>query len=76
MNSLLQFIEPARRDDEMLSEVHAHSLDLLENCGIRFHSEKARQIWHGAGAKIAGDIVKIPGHLVESALKKAPGSFR
>jgi trimethylamine--corrinoid protein Co-methyltransferase len=75
MSSTLRLVDKAQADGEMLGKIHTHSLDLLENCGIRFHSARAREIWHGAGAKIAGDIVKIPGHLVEAALKKAPGSF-
>jgi trimethylamine--corrinoid protein Co-methyltransferase len=62
-------------DRKLLAEVHTRSLDLLESCGIRFHSARAREILHGAGAQIEGDVVKLPGHLVESALKQAPGSF-
>ena len=68
-------LDKAKSHDEVLDRIHTHSLDLLESCGVRFHSAKAREIWHGAGAKVDGDIVKIPGHLVEKALKKAPGSF-
>jgi trimethylamine--corrinoid protein Co-methyltransferase len=59
----------------MFKQVHTHALDLLENCGIRFYSEKARQILSDAGATVTDDIVKIPGHLVESALKEAPSTF-
>lgn len=64
-----------RQDQDALRKVHAYSLDLIEKCGIRFHSNRALEMWHGFGAEIIGDIVKIPGHLVEPALKKAPGSF-
>jgi trimethylamine--corrinoid protein Co-methyltransferase len=48
---------------------------LLEDCGIRFHSDKARTILSDAGAKVNEDIVRIPGDLVESSLKKAPSAF-
>jgi len=75
MNSTLKLIEALSTEDEMFQQVHFHSLDLLENCGIRFHSEKARKILSDAGAKVSGEIVKIPGDLVESAVKKAPGTF-
>jgi trimethylamine--corrinoid protein Co-methyltransferase len=75
MNNTLRLIDKSGADVELLSKIHTHSLDLLENCGVRFHSAKAREVLHSAGAKIVGDIVKIPGHLVETTLKKAPGSF-
>ena len=75
MNTSARLIEGKLSDDRILNKVHAHSLDLLENCGVRFHSPKAREILYSAGAIISGEIVRIPGHLVESALKKAPNSF-
>jgi len=76
MKSTLRLIDGLRGDEDIFEQVHAHALDLLENCGIRFHSEKARGILSDAGAEVSGDIVKIPGHLVESALKEAPATFR
>ncbi len=75
MKRSLQLIELFRQDQDALRKVHTCSLDLIEKCGIRFYSERALKILHGAGAEIVDNIVKIPGHLVESALKKAPGSF-
>lgn len=75
MDSTLKLIDGLCADNEGFKQVHAHSLDLLENCGIRFHSERARQILSDAGAKVTGEIVKIPSHLVETALKKTPSSF-
>jgi len=75
MASTLRLVEGQRTDENLLTKVHTHSLDLLENCGIRFHSQKARQILQEAGAQVSGEIVKIPARLVESALKKAPHEF-
>jgi trimethylamine--corrinoid protein Co-methyltransferase len=75
MNHTLQLMGLLRQDQDALRKVHTHSLDLIEKCGIRFYSGRALEIWHGVGAEIAGDIVKIPGHLVESALEQAPSSF-
>jgi trimethylamine--corrinoid protein Co-methyltransferase len=63
-------------DEEILKKTHHHSIDIIENCGIRFHSKRALQILDGAGAKIVGEIAKIPGDIIESALKKAPVSFK
>ena len=75
MNATFQLIEGLRADNEIFQKVHSHSLDLLENCGIRFHSKNPRQILSDAGAKVSDDIVKIPGHLVESALEQTPTAF-
>ena len=76
MSQSLKLIDGLQADDTDFDQVHTHSLDLLENCGVRFHSERARGILSDAGAHISDDIVRIPGHLVESALKKTPGTFR
>jgi trimethylamine--corrinoid protein Co-methyltransferase len=75
MESIVQLMESLFVDPEVLKKVHRHSLDLLEGCGIRFYSERAREIWHGAGAEIVGDVVKIPGPIVEQFLGHAPESF-
>jgi trimethylamine--corrinoid protein Co-methyltransferase len=75
MTSTLRLIDGLNSEHEIFKQVHTHALDLLENCGIRFYSEKARQILSDAGAIVTDNIVKIPGHLVESALKKAPSTF-
>jgi trimethylamine--corrinoid protein Co-methyltransferase len=63
------------RNEDLLTSVHAHSLDVIEGTGIRFPSEKAREILHAAGAEISGEMVKIPGNVIESALEKAPATF-
>jgi trimethylamine---corrinoid protein Co-methyltransferase len=75
MSATLRLQEGIQTDEKLLASVHEHSIDLLEQCGIRFHSEKARKILQEAGAQVTGEIVKIPGRLVEAALKKAPQAF-
>jgi trimethylamine--corrinoid protein Co-methyltransferase len=64
-----------QEQDALLQKIHTHSLDLIENCGVKFYSERAREIWHGAGARVEGEIVKIPAQLIETALEHAPASF-
>jgi trimethylamine---corrinoid protein Co-methyltransferase len=75
MQPTSQLVELLCGEERLVREIHTHSLDLIETTGVRFHSERARAIWHGAGAQIEGNIVKIPGHLVECALEKAPRTF-
>ena len=75
MSLTAQPLESLATDQEILQRIHAHSLDLLEHRGVRFYSARALEIWHGAGAQVDGDVVRIPCHLIESALERAPGSF-
>ncbi len=57
--------------------IHAQSLRILEEVGVRFHGEKALSILASHGAKIDEEqkIAKIPGSLVKQALQTAPKSF-
>ena len=75
MTSMVRLIESLSPNRALLHQVHERSLNVLEICGVRFHSEQAREIWHGAGATIDDDVVKIPAPVIESALKQAPDSF-
>jgi len=76
MQRALQSVGLFRHDNQdMLEEIHSHSLDVIENAGIRFFSERAREILHGAGAQVDENMVRIPGDVIESALKKAPTTF-
>jgi trimethylamine--corrinoid protein Co-methyltransferase len=57
-----------------VQRIHTATLDVIENVGVRFPSERALEIWaaHGAQVDRESGIVKAPGHLIEDALKKAP----
>lgn len=57
-----------------VQRLHAATLEVIEQVGIRFPSRRAQEIWasHGAQVDSKTGIVKAPAHLVESALKKAP----
>jgi len=71
----LQSVGLFSQGQEALRKVHTHALDLIETVGIRFHSARALEILHGAGAQVVGPVARIPGHVVEAALKRAPGAF-
>jgi trimethylamine--corrinoid protein Co-methyltransferase len=60
---------------ETLQKIHNNSLKLVAERGIRFHSETAREIWHGVGAEVLEDVVKIPPDIIMSALEDAPDAF-
>jgi trimethylamine--corrinoid protein Co-methyltransferase len=71
-----------RAQCQILSEdekqrVHAESLKILENVGVKFLSQRALKIMKDNGARVDDDtgIAKIPAEMVEQALKTAPKSF-
>jgi trimethylamine--corrinoid protein Co-methyltransferase len=60
--------------DEDVRRIHTATLDVIESVGVRFPSHKTLDIWEAHGAQVNRQtmIVKAPGHLIETALKKAP----
>ena len=64
------------KDD--LDSIHWATLEVMENTGIKIHSEKALKILDDAGAIVdyKKNMAKIPSHLVEEALRKAPKHIR
>ena len=60
-----------------VEKIHIATLDIIENVGVRFPSQRALDIWEANGASVdrATSIVKAPGHLIEGALKKAPPAY-
>jgi trimethylamine--corrinoid protein Co-methyltransferase len=62
---------------EAVERIHTATLDVIENVGVRFPSQRALDIWQAHGATVDRDtfIVKTPGHLIEDALKSAPPTY-
>src|SRR4030065_1063617 len=60
--------------DEEVLRLHTATLDVIETAGIRFPSKRALDIWEAHGAQVDRDtsIVKVPGQIIEDALKLAP----
>jgi trimethylamine--corrinoid protein Co-methyltransferase len=63
----LQVIDP-----DQIGQLHAATLDVLERTGVKITHARALEILAGAGARVQGDRVKIPGFLVEEAIRQAP----
>ena len=57
--------------------IHTATLDVIEQTGVRFPSNKALDIWQAHGAQVdrSTGIVKAPGALIEQALKSAPPAY-
>ncbi|MDM8541959.1 trimethylamine methyltransferase family protein [Desulfococcaceae bacterium HSG9] len=58
-------------------KVHAESIRILQEVGVKFLSDKALKILKENGAKVNNDtkIAKIPEEMVQQALKTAPKTF-
>ncbi len=58
--------------DQMLL-LHEASLEIMDRTGMRFFDQEALELFNKGGAKISdGNLVLIPSHLVEWALRTAP----
>jgi len=65
---------PFRRLSEKECEkLHSASLEILQRTGVRMHHQPAIDLLKKAGASVSdGNRVRIPGKLVEDALKTVP----
>jgi trimethylamine--corrinoid protein Co-methyltransferase len=59
-----------------LDRIHAATLDVLENVGVRFTNEYVQEHWHQAGF-VPDDtgLVRLAPHVVEAAIGKAPRRY-
>jgi trimethylamine--corrinoid protein Co-methyltransferase len=60
-----------------LERIHAASMEVLAEVGIKVPYRRARDLFREAGARIddAAEVVRIPENLVRWALEQAPSSF-
>ena len=68
----LQVLSP-----DAVRRIHAATLEIIERVGVRFPSEIAQDIWaaHGASVDRETGIVRVPGHVIEAALRLAPAAY-
>ena len=62
---------------EDVQRIHEATLQVIENTGIRFPSEKALDIWekHGATVNRHSMVVKAPKELIEETIKLCPPDY-
>jgi trimethylamine---corrinoid protein Co-methyltransferase len=56
-------------------KIHETSLKILEEVGVKVGLEEVLQIFKRHGAKVDGEIVRIPSSMVEKALQVVPHQF-
>lgn len=57
---------------EQIDQLHLATLDVLENVGVKICEPEALDLLGDAGARVTGDLVKIPTWLVQQAFSTAP----
>ena len=62
---------------DALDRIHAESLKILENIGVRAENAACRDVLTRAGAKAVGqtDVVRLPAAMVEEAMAQITGQF-
>lgn len=60
-----------------IDQIHTATLDVIESTGVKFPSHKALDILEAHGAQVDHQtmIARIPGHIVEEYLAKAPPTY-
>ena len=62
---------------EDIRRIHTATLDVIESVGVRFPSERALDTWeaHGATVDRNTQVVRVPGGVIEEALRHAPAEY-
>lgn len=60
---------------EQCQQLHDAACRILARTGVRVYHPGALQLLKAAGAKVEGDLAKIPAELVDAALASAPRTF-
>ena len=58
-----------------LEEIHSATIDVLERAGVRVDHNEALQLLEDAGCLVKDRVVKIPGWLVDEAIRLAPSKI-
>jgi trimethylamine--corrinoid protein Co-methyltransferase len=67
MKPRLNVLQP---DD--LDEIYSATMEVLERTGVKVMHPKALELLDGAGARVDGDLVRIPDWMVKDALRRVP----
>lgn len=61
--------------DDQIRRIHMATLDVLENVGVKVHSQAGCDLLRNAGCTVDDELVRIPAHLVENAIRLCPNRF-
>lgn len=58
--------------NDQMDVIHSKTIDVLERVGVKVHEEEALELLRDNGARVDGNLVKIPGWMVKQALSTVP----
>ncbi len=61
--------------DQQIEKVFQATLEALQRTGVTVFNAEARQLLAEAGARVEGNRVRIPPHIIQDAIAAAPRSF-
>lgn len=61
--------------DSQLEEIHSATIDVLERVGVRVDHDQALQLLKEAGCLVKERVARIPGWLVDEAIRTAPSKI-
>lgn len=61
--------------NDQVEDIHDNALHILERVGVSIRSEKVRDIYAKAGARLEGELVFFPRDMVEKLLATMPSEF-
>jgi len=75
--SLTSFDTPHFRvlSEDQIRQIHMATLDVLANVGVKVHAQEGRDLLQDAGCAVEDELVRIPAHLVEDAIRSCPSRF-
>jgi trimethylamine---corrinoid protein Co-methyltransferase len=59
-------------NDDQIHQIHQATLEVLEKTGVKISHPEALEYLSAGGCRVDGDIVRMPGWLVEDCIRKAP----
>ncbi|MGM0368187.1 MAG: trimethylamine methyltransferase family protein [Actinomycetota bacterium] len=77
-NGFKRNFEPIKiLSDSKVEQIHSATLQVLEDVGFKYESEKALKVLDKRGCKVDYEtkIAKIPPHIVEECIRSTPSSF-
>ncbi len=58
--------------DDQIERIHDGTMQILERVGVKVFEQESIELLDTAGAKVDGNLVKIPAWMVQEALQSAP----
>jgi len=62
--------------EEQIQEVHSATVEVMSGIGLVIKEEESLRLLKNAGARVDGELVKIPEHLLRAALSTAPSKIQ